>query len=366
MTKKIFIAGGGTGGHIYPALAIARGLLENNPELKIHFVGSPQGLETRIIPEQGFPIHLIPIGRLNRNVHLFERIKTLLGLPFSLFVSLYFLLRYRPSLLLGVGGFASAPVLFVGALFRFKIVIWESNAYPGLANRWLSKFVSYGLVVFDEAKEILKMKRMRRIGIPVRKEIELLDKKGSSLGKSFKILVFGGSQGARGINFAVCEAICRGGDWLDDVEIIHQTGRLDFPQMLKKYNKAQFKVDVREYLSAIHEQYDWADLVLCRAGASTIAELAAAQKPAVLVPFPFAADNHQQRNAEVLVKKEAAKMVLQNDFTADKFIQMVNKFKKNRMELDILSKNIRSFHRPNAANEIAQLLLAEINGDHSL
>lgn len=362
MAQTVFIAGGGTGGHIYPALAIARSLLENNPDLKIHFVGSPQGLETRIIPETGFPLHLVPIGRLNRNVGLKERLKTLIGLPLSLAVSLYLLFRYRPKLLLGVGGFASAPVLFVGALLGFKTVIWEPNAYPGLANRWLSKLVSYGLVVFDEAKEILKMKRMKRVGLPVRKEIESLVGKSHPVGQSLKILVFGGSQGARGLNLAICEAICAGGDWLDGVEIIHQTGRLDFPQISKRYEEAQGKVDVREYLPAIHEQYEWADLVVCRAGVSTIAELAAAQKPAVLIPFPFAADNHQQKNAEALVREDAAKMVVQKDFTADKFIEIVSSFKKDRQELDNFSKNIRSFHRPNAANETAQFLLAELQG----
>ena len=364
MAQTVFIAGGGSGGHIYPALAVARSLLENNSELKIHFVGSSQGLETHIIPDQGFPLHLLPIGRLNHNVDLSKRIKTLISLPLSLLVSLYFLFYYRPSLLFGVGGFASAPVLFVGSLLGFKTVIWEPNVYPGLANRWLSKFVSYGLVVFEEAKEVLKMKRMKKVGLPVRKEIEILSNEEHSPGQPLKVLVFGGSQGAQGLNFSVCEAICRGGSWLDDVMIIHQTGRLNFPQVSQKYKQFQAKVEVWEYFSTIHEQYRWADLVFCRAGASTIAELAAAKKPAVLIPAPFVADNHQQKNAEALVKEGAAKMVIQKDFSADKFIEIVHQFKKSQMELDLLSKNICKFYRPNAANETAQLLLAELRGGH--
>lgn len=208
--QTIFIAGGGTGGHIYPALAIARGLLELNSELDIHFVGSPVGLESQIIPNQGFPLHLVPVGRLNRNVGLGERLKTLVGLPLSFFVSLYLLLKYRPKLVLGVGGFASAPVLFVGALLGFKTVIWEPNAFPGMANRWLAKVAGLALVVFAEARSLLAMKRVKQIGLPVRLEIEELKTQVRPQPVPLRVLVFGGSQGARGINNTVCDAICSG------------------------------------------------------------------------------------------------------------------------------------------------------------
>ncbi|MCC7404389.1 MAG: undecaprenyldiphospho-muramoylpentapeptide beta-N-acetylglucosaminyltransferase [Bdellovibrionales bacterium] len=362
MAQVVFIAGGGTGGHIYPALAIARGLLQKDPSLQIHFVGSPQGLETRIIPEQGFPLHLVPIGKLNRNVGVVEQVKTLLGLPLSFVVSLLLLIKYRPRLLIGVGGYASAPVLFVGALLGFKTIIWEPNAFPGMANRWLARVVDLALVVFAEAKDTLKQKRIQLVGLPVRQEIESLSVTPRATPMPLRILVFGGSQGARGLNLAVCEAICRGGEWLSGVEVIHQTGRHDYADIKAKYDQAQARVDVREYLPTIQEQYQWADLVVCRAGVSTIAELAAAGKAAVLVPFPFAADNHQQKNAEALVKGEAALMILQKDFTADRFVRLVEETKQDSAYLRNLSQNIRQFHRPRAAAETAQLILAELAG----
>ncbi|MCB0366793.1 MAG: undecaprenyldiphospho-muramoylpentapeptide beta-N-acetylglucosaminyltransferase [Bdellovibrionaceae bacterium] len=363
--QTVFIAGGGTGGHIYPALAIARGLLELNSELDIHFVGSPVGLETQIIPNQGFPLHLVPIGRLNRNVGLGERLKTLVGLPLSFFVALFLLLKFRPKLLLGVGGFASAPVLFVGALCGFKTVIWEPNAYPGLANRWLAKVVGLGLVVFSEAKDLLRVKRVLKIGLPVRKEIEeLAGSRRPHLGP-LRILIFGGSQGARGINNTVCDAVCKGGDWLDQVEIIHQTGKHDFASVKAKYQSDGARVDVREYLPNIHEQYAWADMVICRAGVSTIAELAAAAKPAILVPFPFASDDHQQKNAEALVKDDAAVMVIQKDFTPDRLVRIIREIVRNPARLEQLSGNIRRFHQPKAAEGTAKVLLAEMAGKNS-
>lgn len=287
---------------------------------------------------------------------------------------------------MGVGGYASAPILFVAALMNFRTVIWEPNAYPGLANRWLASWVDLALVVFDEAKLHLsnKVKRIQKVGLPVRQEVEdlarssLLQKTQNfeSSSRPFRVLVFGGSQGARGLNEIVCQAVTSAPDWLKGFELIHQTGALDFPSIRQRYMDSSLgemgqqpdaslsasPIQVREYLPRIFEQYQWADLVLCRAGVSTISELAAAGKVAVLVPFPFASDNHQQKNAEAVVKHQAAIMILQKDFTVERFRATLSELREDPVQRQRLAQNIRRFHRPQAADETARILLKEISG----
>ncbi|MCB0361601.1 MAG: undecaprenyldiphospho-muramoylpentapeptide beta-N-acetylglucosaminyltransferase [Bdellovibrionales bacterium] len=376
MNKRVFIAGGGTGGHIYPALAIASALKKIDSDIEIHFVGSSTGMEARIIPTEGFALHLLSIGRLNRNVGWVERLKTLVKLPLSLLKSYALLMRYRPQLILGVGGYASAPVVLVGALLGYPSVIWEPNAYPGLANRWLARWVNLALVVFEEAKLILepKIKRIRLIGLPVRESVENLIEQVNSektpdlenKSQPFRVLVFGGSQGARGINNIVSEALVKRGELLKDFEFVHQTGSQDYSIIKEKYekNQLQVQVEVREYLPEIFKQYHWADLVVCRAGVSTISELAAIGKPAVLIPFPFASDNHQQKNAEAVLNKDAACMILQKDLTLDSFCETLLALKKDPGWRKRLSQNIRQLHYPKAAHETAQLLVREFSGDN--
>ncbi|MCB0413417.1 MAG: glycosyltransferase, partial [Bdellovibrionales bacterium] len=207
MKKIVVIAGGGTGGHIYPALAIAEALKIKDSEVEIHFVGTGQGLEAKIIPSYGYPLHFVPVGMLNSNVNLVTRIKTLLLLPFAFLKALWLVFKLKPNLVLGVGGYASAPMVFLSSLLRKKTYLWEPNAYPGLANRYLSKWVDASLVVFESAKEYLQSKNFYKVGLPVRKEIESLAKKDVALSKddAFKILIFGGSQGALRINEVFCE-----------------------------------------------------------------------------------------------------------------------------------------------------------------
>ncbi len=370
MRKAVFIAGGGTGGHIYPAMAIAHSLRTMAPDLQIHFVGSRGGLESKIIPEHGFPLHLVPIGKLNHNVSLAERLKTLVSLPISFLVSLFLLLKYRPLIIVGVGGFVSAPILFTGALLRFRTVIWEPNAFPGMANRLLVNWVGLALVVFEEAKTIFerKIRRIQIVGLPIRQEIENLRDLGAETMTSqnsfgpMKILIFGGSQGARGINNTVCEALTSGEEWLRDFDFIHQTGSLDYSSIKERYLAKGARVSVREYLPEIFKEYRWADLIVCRAGASTISELAAAGKAAVLIPFPFAADNHQQRNAEAAVNKGAAVMILQSDFSPECFRELLLKLRANPLKCTELSRNMGTLYHAHAADEIAQILIKEISG----
>ncbi len=354
----VLIAAGGSGGHIYPALAIARALKSQRPQLQIEFVGSAAGLENKLIPREGFLLHHLPVGRLNRNARSGERIKTLFVLPFGLLKAALLVLKIRPVFVLGVGGFVTGPVVLVAALFGKKAFLWEPNAHPGMANRWLAPFVTRCFVVFDEAAKRLRSRKIVKVGMPVREEIETLNTTPDPNSESvLNVLIFGGSQGARGINQTVSTAISRGGDWLKGIRFVHQTGGVDFENVKTLYGEGKAEVEVKEYLHDMARRYEWADLVVARAGTGTVSELAACGKAAILVPLPTAADNHQQRNAEALVQKNAAVMVLQSDFTPEHFVRLITDFKSNRQRIDLLSKNIRQFHRPRADQEIARLLL---------
>ncbi len=368
--KKIVIAGGGTGGHIYPGIAIARSLMKKNPDIEIHFVGSPQGLETKIVPHEGFPLHLIHVGKLNYGGGLLSKFRTLFQLPKALIESIFLLFELKPLFVLGVGGYASGPFVLMAAILGFKTAIWEPNAHPGLTNRWLSRFVRKSFVVFPEAGKYLKSRVIIPSGIPVRDVIEKLGNQVSERQQShqqshqqsanqqrFRILVFGGSQGARGLNKIVGDLFVQSRPSLKNVELVHQTGTADFEVFKEKYKDHSSQVVVLEYLHNMEIHYDWCDLVICRAGAATVAELAACQKPAILVPLPTAADNHQQVNAETLVRAEAARMILQKELTPDLLEKHILDLQSDPELRRKMSENIRKFYKPLAAEAVSQVIL---------
>lgn len=352
--KTVIIAGGGTGGHIYPGVAIARTLEKLHPEIEVHFVGARGGLEEKIIPREKFPLHLVSIGKLHKSVGLLTRLKTLVQMPLALLTSLKILRTLKPEAVLGVGGFASGPLLFAAALSGRRALIWEPNAYPGLANRLLSRFASECLLVFQEAAKYLHTKKVTQSGLPVRSTMHPTKRPE---GLPLRILVFGGSQGARFINNVVSDAVLDGGDWLKGVELVHQTGALDFPRISELYRKAPSNVQVFEYLHDMDQRLAWADIVVCRSGASTVAEICACQKAAVFIPLPTAADNHQQKNAEVLVRENAAMMALQSELTSQKFMDLMRNFRDNRDLIKELEKNVQRFQFPNAAEKIVERIL---------
>lgn len=358
MTKKtVILAGGGTGGHIYPAVAIARALLEKNPDLDIRFVGSPGGLETKIVPREGFPLHLIRVGKLNESAGLLSKIKTLCGIPVALIQSAMLVLKLRPQVVLGVGGFASGPFVLMSSLMGFKTAIWEPNAHPGLTNRWLSFFVGKSLVVFKEAGGFLNSKEILQVGLPVRREVEnVLEKSPSE--SSFHLFIFGGSQGARTVNKVVKECLLKYSNRLSDIEVVHQTGPHDILEISEAYKKfPQYKAF--EFLHGMEKYYQWADLVICRAGASTVAELAACGRPAVFIPLPWAADDHQLKNAQSLVAQEAGVLLEQKNLNAESLLELILQLKGDSVKRKKMMSNIKNFHKARAADRIADLLMGE-------
>lgn len=358
-TSTIFIAAGGTGGHIYPAVAIAEEFRRQRPDLKIYFVGTPSGLENKIVPKAGFQILHVPVGRLNQ-VSKLEKILTLIKMPVTLFKCWLLIRTYRPSLAIGVGGYASGPIVLFAALMKIPTAIWEPNAMPGMANRWLARFVDECLLVFESAGKHLKAKKLTASGMPVRREIEAAP---NALHPNLrKILVFGGSQGARAINTAVAEMFKLHPELLTKWEVVHQTGPSDLVRTRKIYGDVANNpnLQVLDYLHDMDARYAWADLVVSRAGAASLAELAACGMPSVLIPLPTAADDHQRKNAEALVKENAAQMILQNDLTPEKLRTTLQDLEARPEHRQRMEANVRKFHQPHAAAKIVTHLLERL------
>jgi UDP-N-acetylglucosamine--N-acetylmuramyl-(pentapeptide) pyrophosphoryl-undecaprenol N-acetylglucosamine transferase len=351
---KILIAAGGTGGHIYPGLAMAEAFKARDKQAEIAFVGTAHGLENKIIPPKGYRVLHLPIGRLNSNVSLRERLTTVLMLPWAMIKSALVLRKEKPDFVLGVGGHASGPLLLMASFLGYRSAIWEPNAMPGLANRWLARYVDECWVVFEEARAHMKARTLNKAGMPVRKEIEDMTESIHSV-PPFRVLIFGGSLGARGVNTTVAEMIKAGGEWLKDFQFVHQTGAADFARVKELYGEQVLKsgvVDLREYLDDMGYQYSRAQLVVSRAGASTLSELAACGKPAILIPFPFASDDHQRKNAESLAGKGAAVLIVQKDLTPERLKEEIIKLKASPETLQRMSGAIKAFHQPRAAEKL--------------
>nr|WP_295898947.1 undecaprenyldiphospho-muramoylpentapeptide beta-N-acetylglucosaminyltransferase [uncultured Bdellovibrio sp.] len=352
--RTIVIAGGGTGGHIYPGIAIARAIQKVDPTVEVHFVGTAMGLESKIVPREGFPLHLIESGKLNVKSPI-ERIKTLLKIPVGLWQSIRLLGQLKPLYVIGVGGYASGPFVLAASTIGFNTAIWEPNAMPGMANRLLARFVDKCFVVFAEAKKYLKNDQVTQVGMPVREEIENAVHE-SHKDEKFHLLSFGGSQGSRVINYCLNEAIMSGGDWVKDLSVVHQLGKWDYETVTAKYQGAPCEVEPHEFIYDMPKYYKWADIIVSRGGASSIAEAAAFGIIPIIIPLP-AADNHQQKNAESLVAKNAGRMILQKDLTPARLISEIQSLRNDKELREQMVKNIKSFYIPQAATTIAKEIL---------
>lgn len=351
---KVIFAGGGTGGHVYPAVAVARELLKRNPEAEVHFVGSKQGLETKIVPKEGFQLHTLNIGGLI-NAGRLSQLKTLLLLPIACLRSVYLIFKIKPDVVLGVGGFAAGPFVLMASFFVRKTFIWEPNAHPGFTNRILSHFVQKAFVVFDVAKKSLKSKTVVSVGLPVRSSMIY---KPRVVSKELRVLVFGGSQGARPINNAICETFTRFSQQLHDVKLVHQTGSKDFERISSSYHNSP-NITCVSYIEDMAQYYQWADLVIGRGGVGTVSEIIVCRKAAVIIPLATAAENHQQANAEVLVNAHAGEMLLQKDLTPEKVLETLQRFRDNPKIIESYEEGLLKLQRPNGSKKIVDEILNE-------
>ena len=361
MSANVLFAASGTGGHIFPALAVAEELNKIDPQLKIYFVGTAHGLENTLIPKAGFPLLHLSVGRLNTNVSRTERLTTFFQIPIACLVSLIWMFKYRPKFVVGFGGHASGPLLLAAKFAGVRTIIWEPNSYPGMANRLLSRVVDECYVVFEAAKTFLSGRKHLQMGLPIRSSItKNLSKNTAPMmagSQPMKVLIVGGSQGARGLNKVIQETLIRFPDWQKNFIWVHQTGPLDFAQVSETYKQHNLNVEVHDFLHDMPERYAWADCVISRAGTGTISEVAACAKPALFIPLPTAADDHQTKNAQVLVQAGAAFLMDQTKFNAQKFCEYLDTMRLDSAKRNEMGQKARKFYQPDAAKNMALHLL---------
>ena len=349
---RILIAGGGTGGHVIPALAIGRELRDTYGA-GVTFVGTARGMETRLVPEAGFPLELIHVGQL-KNVSLATRAKTLTELPRGVALCVRLLRRLKPQVVVGVGGYASGPAMLAAVLLRLPTVAFEPNAAPGLANRLVGRFVSAAAVNFPETSHFFR--RAQVTGIPVRPEFFNIAPKPQETPR--RLLLLGGSQGAQALNQVMPQAAAMVLTAVPGLTIVHQAGERHAATTQAAYDIAGVdpaRVHVTAFLNAA-EAIAAADLVLCRSGASTVAELCAAGRPAVFVPFPQAADDHQTRNAEELVRLGAAALLPQRELTPARLAETLARLLEDTEALASMAEHAHQAARPDALRTIAALV----------
>jgi len=356
---NLFIAAGGSGGHIFPGISLAQALKKEDPQIDIFFWGNKNSMESRIVPQHGFSIKTVSIGRLNHNVSLFERLWTVVQLPLAFLKAFFVLIYYRPRLVIGMGGHASAPLLLAASLLRIKSYLWEPNAYPGMANRYLSKVVDECLTVFKEAQKYFPDKKSKSAGMLVRDDIDQLFnvEKTFDQGQKLKLFVFGGSQGAQGINKIVSECFIAHKELLDKIEVFHQTGPNSLEPITSLYKKKALNIKTSAFVEDMKEKYIWADFSICRGGINSLTELAAAGLPPLVIPLSTAANDHQQKNAQALVDMNAAFMEKQSDLSVDKLYKILLTLAEDKSPLESYSQNIKNFYKPGYSRQLAKYLL---------
>ncbi len=351
---RVLIAGGGTGGHVFPGVALAEEVVTRHPGHDVVFVGTARGLEAKVVPQAGFPIELIDVKGLKGKGAL-GMLLNLLLIPRALFQSWMILRRWRPDIVVGVGGYASGPVVLMAWLLRIPCAVQEQNAIPGFTNRMLGKLVDAAFTAFPEAARHFKARKVYQLGNPIRRTLMENFMRPQVDHEHPRVLVFGGSQGAHTLNMRLIEALPHLADLRDRIQIIHQTGAKDRDYVERGYRAVGFAPDVREFIPDMSAAYAETDLVVCRAGATTLAELTVCKKPAILVPFPFAADNHQVKNARSLVDAGAAVMIEEKDLTGEVLAHEIRRILQSPETRESMARSAGRLGSPQAAKEIADV-----------
>jgi UDP-N-acetylglucosamine--N-acetylmuramyl-(pentapeptide) pyrophosphoryl-undecaprenol N-acetylglucosamine transferase len=353
---RLLIAGGGTGGHLYPGIAVAEEVVRRGGQ--VLFVGTSRGLEARAVPAAGYALELLEVSGLKR-VGLMAVVRGLFRLPKAFLRSLSILRRFRPDVVLGVGGYASGPLVLAAALWGYPTAIQEQNSVPGITNRILSRLVRIVVVAFDEARRFFPAGKCETIGNPVRSKLVATLTAGADSGEqSLRVLVVGGSQGARAVNdlvLAGVEVLVNHGSL---PAFVHQTGPSDEERCSERYRALGIsdRVVVRPFIDDMATEYHRASLVVARAGALTLAELAIAGRPALLIPLPTAADDHQSKNAARFAQAGAAIVLNQRTVTGAELAQLLNDLLADSDRRQAMAAAMRSLARPKAAADIVDRL----------
>lgn len=348
---RIVFAGGGTGGHLFPALAVAEEMRRRHVNADVQFIGARRGIESRLVPQAGFPLRVLPLSGL-KGSGAAARAVAVGGAALGVLRCLGWMAGARPDVVVGVGGYASGPPVLAARLLRVRTMILEQNHFPGATNRWLASRVDRVCVPSEEAR-----RRLGGVGVvtgnPVRPEFLAVTEPEAR--DELHLLAFGGSRGARSINRAMVEALPVLASWDLPPRIVHQTGVDAEREVREAYASAypSDRFEVRAFLDDMPARLQEADLVICRAGAMTVAELAAAGRPAVLVPYPHAADDHQRHNAEALARAGAARVVLDRDLDGDVLAAAVREIEDDPESLRRMGRAARSLAVADATGRIA-------------
>jgi UDP-N-acetylglucosamine--N-acetylmuramyl-(pentapeptide) pyrophosphoryl-undecaprenol N-acetylglucosamine transferase len=355
---RVVIAGGGTGGHLFPGLAVARALRARMPEAQVSFAGTAAGIEARVIPKTEFPLDLIRSAGL-KGKSFVARVRGAALVPLAGLDAWRLLSRRKPDVVIGVGGYSSGPVVAIAALRGVRTLVLEQNAVPGLTNRLLASFASRAAVTYDASLKYFGAKAFVS-GNPVRREfLEIKDDavNAASVGGRVRVLVFGGSQGAHAINMAIVEAAPRLAAAAALVDFVCQTGTRDFDVVRSAFERNGVQGRVEPFIDAMDREMTAAGLVVSRAGATTLAELTAAGRPSILIPLPTATDDHQRHNALALEAAGAAELMEQKDLTGERLADRILALAGDRERRSGMAVAARRLARPRAAEDIVDAVI---------
>jgi UDP-N-acetylglucosamine--N-acetylmuramyl-(pentapeptide) pyrophosphoryl-undecaprenol N-acetylglucosamine transferase len=357
--RRVVVAGGGTGGHLYPGIAVARELQKQHPDTTVTFAGTARGIEARVVPREGFELDVIRSAGL-KGKSLGTRLRGAALLPLSALDAWRLVSRRKPDLVIGVGGYSSGPVVATAALRGIPTLLLEQNAVPGLTNRLLAPLVRAAAVTYETTLPFFRGRGFVA-GNPVRAEFlrrpadHRLD---GAPGAALRVLIFGGSQGARAINVACVEAAPKLAASATPLAVTHQTGERDLEMVREGYQRAGLDARVEPFLYEMDREMNDADLVICRAGATTLAEITASGKPSILIPLPTATDDHQRKNAEVLAKAGAAEVIDQRDLSGNRLAVRVMAMAADPAGRLAMAEAARTLARPDAARDIVARAVA--------
>ena len=366
MIKRIMVAGGGTGGHLFPGLAVVEELRRRVPGLEVKFVGTARGIEARILPGRGEALELLNVTPL-KGQGVGARFKSFARIPTAMKEAASLMRGFEPDLVLGVGGYASGPVLLAASLSGRPTALLEQNAYVGMTNRILARFVDRAYVAFEQTERVFGASKSRLTGNPVRQEfveharLALADPEGFE-SRARTVLVLGGSQGARKLNEDLPRALAQAGVADRNLEVVHQTGEAMREEVEAIYRELGIRARVVTFIEEIARAYANASLVVARAGATTLAELCAIGRPSILIPFPFAADDHQTKNADALEAQGASICIQESDLEVDRLAALIAGLLDDPAKRQAMAHAAREHGRPDAAAAIVDDMMGWIGG----
>ena len=350
---RILIVGGGTGGHLFPAIAVAEAFITRDPKNQVEFVVTQRPLDSQILGERGFSFKPLQVEGI-KGKGFTGKLRSIIGLPGAFGCSLKILKTLRPEMILGVGGYVTGPVVLAGCWKQIPCAIQEQNSIPGMTNRVLGKVVDRIFLAYEESEVYFPKRKCLITGNPIRKELQGVPSRKVSPSGPLTVLILGGSQGAHRINQTVVDALDELESLKDALFIIHQTGEKEEKEIAQAYQEKGFHHQVRAFISDMVGAYGQADMIIGRAGAMTISEITAQGKPSLLIPFPFAANNHQEHNARTLVKAGAAEMILEKEIRPGLLAERIKNWLTDRNKLMEMGKKAGTLGRRQAAEEIVE------------